>query len=209
LLLRPEPQRGNYLSTNLPVEVVVPSGCDDGRRRPSQKEPVDLDADAHGSKSLQQVDRRKYACTKLFYAIRQEKTSEALELIRQCVEMDEREISMSNKVSISGAGLLMNHSSFDIPVGKGVTPLIMASQRGNVMVVKALLGHKTCLVHVNHFSSTGSTALIQASHFGHLEIVKYLLLHGANVEQANYKSTTALMRAAQEGHEVSKPSSVV
>jgi hypothetical protein len=31
------------------------------------------------------------------------------------------------------------------------------------------------------------------------------------VEQANYKSTTALMRAAQEGHEVSKdkPSSIV
>ena len=84
---------------------------------------------------------------------------------------------------------------------KGVTPIILASQKGNITVVTELISKGANPVAV---SMTGSTALIQASHFGHFDTVRFLLRHGAIADQTNYKSTTALMRSAQEGHEVSR-----
>lgn len=78
----------------------------------------------------------------------------------------------------------------------GVTPLILAAQKGLLGVVILLLevGANPCQ------PSLTTTALIQASHFGHYNIVKDLIEKGALVNQTNQKGTTALMRACQEGH---------
>jgi len=81
--------------------------------------------------------------------------------------------------------------------GKGVTPIIIASQKGNISVVKALLDRGASPLAA---STTGCTSLLQAAHFGHCDVVRLLLKHGARIELANYKNTTPLMRAAQEGH---------
>jgi len=79
---------------------------------------------------------------------------------------------------------------------------MIASQEGNLDVVRALL-NRGANANTAMPQRSGSTALIQASHFGKLAIVEELLRHGAQVDQANLKNTTALMRACQEGHEVS------
>lgn len=83
---------------------------------------------------------------------------------------------------------------------KHVTPLILAAQKGNLVLVEALLhrGADPCAVGI-----TGVSAVLQASHFGHPQVLRMLLQHpkGARlVEKANYNNTTPLMRACQEGH---------
>jgi hypothetical protein len=92
---------------------------------------------------------------------------------------------------------------------KGVTPLILAAQKGNVKVLCKLL---TLGANVAECSSNGSTALLQAAHFGHRDIVQTILtwtnnnphsssiLASSLVEMPNSNMTTPLMRAAQEGH---------
>lgn len=81
---------------------------------------------------------------------------------------------------------------------KRVTPLVLASQKGPLEVVKELLFRGASPLTV---TLTGSTSLLQAAHFGHLEVVRLLLDNGAMMEMANYKNTTPLMRASQEGRE--------
>jgi uncharacterized protein len=90
---------------------------------------------------------------------------------------------------------------------KGVTPLILAAQKGNMAVVRALL---CCGVNPAAASFNGTTAALQAAHFGHAGILDLLLRAagsdasgGGNniIEAANANHTTPLMRAAQEGHE--------
>lgn len=93
--------------------------------------------------------------------------------------------------------LINKGAAVDVENGKGATPLILASQKGNCQVVAALLD-KDASPHAA--SQTGCTSLLQAAHFGHIEAVKVLLKHNARIEMANYKNTTPLMRAAQEGH---------
>ncbi len=88
----------------------------------------------------------------------------------------------------------------NVPNIKGVTPIILSSQRGNLKVTQTLFAHGA---NLSVSSYNGTTALIQASHFGHVDIVRFLLKHGALQNQANLKSTTALMRGSQEGHMVS------
>lgn len=78
----------------------------------------------------------------------------------------------------------------------GVTPLMLAAQKGDLDVTIALLEYGA-----NPCESNGhSSALIQACHFGHFDVVKILLEKGALVNQRNQTGTTALMRACQEGH---------
>jgi ankyrin repeat protein len=81
--------------------------------------------------------------------------------------------------------------------GKAVTPLIQASQKGNLTIVEELWKRGAC---IQQASVSGCTPLIQAAHFGHLDIVEFLLWKGASMEVGNHNGTTPLMRAAQEGH---------
>lgn len=78
----------------------------------------------------------------------------------------------------------------------GVTPLVLAAQKGDLDVIIALLEHGA-----NPCESNGhSSALIEACHFGNYDIVKILLEKGAFINQKTLSGTTALMRASQEGH---------
>ena len=90
---------------------------------------------------------------------------------------------------------------------KGVTPLMLASQKGNLRLVRDLLTRGAV---PSHASANGATPVLQASHFGCLECLELLLdsCYGQQQQQkgkslieiANYNHTTPLMRAAQEGH---------
>lgn len=109
------------------------------------------------------------------------------------------QIAIRDDCAIAAIGLIRHGAPVNYPNLKGVTPIILASQKGNMDIVTELIKNGANPVAA---SLTGSTALIQASHFGHFDIVHFLLNHGAIADQSNYKSTTALMRSAQEGHEV-------
>ena len=96
--------------------------------------------------------------------------------------------------------LLDYGASVEAENSKGITPLIMAAQKGNAVVIKELLRRGS---DPSHASANGTTAVLQASHFGHLHCLQILLQTpqgSALVETANYNHTTPLMRAAQEGH---------
>ncbi|KAL7466124.1 hypothetical protein ACHAXS_006421 [Conticribra weissflogii] len=110
-------------------------------------------------------------------------------------------LHLAIKEHATDAALHLIHSGACVhfPNARGVTPLILASQKGNIAVVRELL-RKGAMPNAS--TITGSTAFIQACHFGRLSVVEELLRYGAKVEQANYKNTTALMRASQEGHDV-------
>jgi ankyrin repeat protein len=83
---------------------------------------------------------------------------------------------------------------------KGVTPLILAAQKGNLPVVQALL-RPPHAVDPTTGASDGTTAVLQAAHFGHVDVLEMLLLQSDGlIEAANGNGTTPLMRAAQEGH---------
>ena len=108
-------------------------------------------------------------------------------------------VAIRDDCTIAAIELIRHGAPVDYPNLKGVTPIIIASQKGNMEIVAELIKNGANPVAA---SLTGNTALIQASHFGHFDTVHYLLNHGAIANQSNYKSTTALMRSAQEGHEV-------
>ena len=80
---------------------------------------------------------------------------------------------------------------------KRVTPLILAAQKGSIVLVRELL---RLGASPHDVSRVGSSAMLQAAHFGHLAVVQLLVESGGLVELANYKHTTPLMRASQEGH---------
>lgn len=95
--------------------------------------------------------------------------------------------------------LIQMGSDVNLQNSKGITPIILSSQRGNFEVTRSLFLHGA---NLNMTSRNGTSSLIQASHFGHIEIVRWLLKHGALQNQTNSKHTTALMRGSQEGHKV-------
>jgi len=76
------------------------------------------------------------------------------------------------------------------------TPLILASQKDYVEIVKLLL---SAGAKVNKKNSYNSTALILASKNNHVEIVKRLLDAGANVNQTDKDDATALIFASNNG----------
>ena len=96
---------------------------------------------------------------------------------------------------------------------KGMTPIILAAQKGNLIVVQELLrcGAWSCTAAQN-----GTTAILQAAHFGHCQVIECIIddyLHAVPIcdilrpstlieliDKPSSNGTTALMRAAQEGH---------
>jgi hypothetical protein len=107
---------------------------------------------------------------------------------------------------------------------KDCTPLILAAQMGNLVIVEALLNCGVSLHGLpleNRPGSLQPTAMIQAAYFGQVEVVEcmiqYYKLHTAErllepnasfwpktlehlIERSNENKTTPLMRAAQQGH---------
>ena len=104
------------------------------------------------------------------------------------------------KTPLEAALALIQHSHTEYSNAKGITPLILAAQKGNITVLRALLRHGAdpAVTSVN-----GTSALLQAAHFGHTDCLSVLLQCASGralTEVANNNGTTPLMRAAQEGH---------
>ncbi len=80
----------------------------------------------------------------------------------------------------------------------GMTPLMYASQEGNLEVFKKL-SEKGATIEKYQFGNP-NTPLMLASQNGHAEIVKILIEKGADVDEKTTIGRTALMMASEKGH---------
>ena len=100
--------------------------------------------------------------------------------------------------------LLKNKFNPNVVTTENVTPLITASNMGNIYAVKELLKYN---VKRNLRTHEGKSALMQASLKGHSNIVKILIKHGAKIHyrekiinKKSSKKKTALEMAQLCGH---------
>lgn len=80
---------------------------------------------------------------------------------------------------------------------KGDTPLVIASDKGNLEAVKLLLEYGADL---SLKDTNGDNALIRAAKKGHLDVVEELLFRKANINSVGQHNSTALMVAVENGH---------
>ena len=85
----------------------------------------------------------------------------------------------------------------------GVTPLLLATRKGHLDIVKKLVQKGA---DVNIATKSNYTPLFSASALGHFEIAKFLVLKGANVNVADsFTKTTPLHLAVEnERHDLCK-----
>jgi ankyrin repeat protein len=121
--------------------------------------------------------------------------------------------------------LLKADAKVTIRNGQGRTPLHLASQRGDVNILKRLLGHFD-LTPVSHSHSgraafhyrrmafldaadnLGNSSLHLASANGHTAVVEFLLGQGAKLDLANTEGVTALWTSVKHRHELTAASIV-
>ena len=105
-------------------------------------------------------------------------------------------LAIRENATEAALALLACGAAVDAENAKGITPLILSSQKGNCTVVRELLLRGA---NPGTSSTNGTTALLQAAHFGHGNVVESLLLKGGPglMELSNYNHTTPLMRASQ------------
>ena len=79
----------------------------------------------------------------------------------------------------------------------GTTALIMASEIGNISVIKALLKLNA---DIDYVDNAGKTALMFASEKGNADAVRVLISSGADVEAVDKDENNPLMYASQKGN---------
>jgi len=94
--------------------------------------------------------------------------------------------------------LLCCGANVNAQTGNGITTLHIATEKGYVKVVEALLEHNA---DVNSTIKYDITPLHIAARKGHLEVVEVLLKFGANTSSQDEYGRTALHIASKEGHE--------
>jgi ankyrin repeat protein len=80
----------------------------------------------------------------------------------------------------------------------GASTLFLASERGYLEIVQALLGREG--TDVNKRGGNGDTALHKAAMKGHIKVARALLQAGANARKSNEDGQTPLHYASGEGH---------
>lgn len=95
------------------------------------------------------------------------------------------------------AEYLLEKGAINVPHASGISPFLLAAQRGHLNVVKHLI--KTG-VDINQQNAQLMTALYLAVNAGMYEVVQALIEAGADVNQANDKGTTPLFIAAEKGY---------
>jgi ankyrin repeat protein len=81
----------------------------------------------------------------------------------------------------------------------GRTPLMHASSRGHLEVVRLLLGHPSAKATINHRNRHGETALVLASYKGRGMVVRALLEGGADPTIASNNGITPMAVAKRTG----------
>jgi hypothetical protein len=99
----------------------------------------------------------------------------------------------------SSVGLLLERGADPTTANdRGSTPLLTASRRGRLEVVRLLLAHPSAKSTVNHRDGEGATALWWACKCGRGGVVRALLEGGADPTTAHSDGTTPTALAKQE-----------
>ena len=93
--------------------------------------------------------------------------------------------------------LMWRHADPNYVDARQATPLLWASKKGHLQVVRFLCEARASL---DQAGLHGVTALLLASHPGHLELAQFLCEARAAVDQADQDGVTPLSMATQEGH---------
>lgn len=93
--------------------------------------------------------------------------------------------------------LLTKAGTVDPREERGWTPLMSASEGGQMKTIEFLLGKNAKL---NLKNELGDTALMRATVVGNLEVVKLLVEKGASIHLKNKKGYTPLMKAAERNY---------
>lgn len=88
------------------------------------------------------------------------------------------------------------NSVVDEPDDTAATPLILATLKGNINIVKWLLDKGA---DVNHKNQQGHSPLQYACSKGYKDIVEYLLSHGANINIQDNRGDTSIHRLVSLG----------
>ena len=94
--------------------------------------------------------------------------------------------------------LLAGNGDVNARKPNGFTPLMLASYKGHLEVVRALLDARAAMNA--KAEPSGATALTVASQEGQIEVVRALLAAKADPNVKGVNGTTALIQAAQRGH---------
>jgi ankyrin repeat protein len=105
--------------------------------------------------------------------------------------------SMGNGASLVRL-LLENGANPSLATANGMTPLMAASVRGDLAVIKQLVDKG---IDVNMRNGAGETALMFAATNGSAEVVGFLLNHGADAKIKSKRAETALGNAGTSGNE--------
>jgi ankyrin repeat protein len=105
--------------------------------------------------------------------------------------------ALKNDIPLCKTLLETGANTNEIHKGDGATPLICASQNGNLKIVQLLLKNG---VDVNGKRNDGATALICASQKGHSKIVELLLKNDADDTLKRNDGATALICAERNNY---------
>jgi len=103
----------------------------------------------------------------------------------------------NGQLNVLGKLLKKNKTDINSKDHTGLTPIMIASDKGHHKVVNFLLERGAA---VEEKTKDGQNALMLAAHRGHTEIVHLLYQHGANIDERSTNGETALILAARKGH---------
>eukprot|EP00936_MAST-01D_sp_MAST-1D-sp1_P001410 g1410.t1 len=111
-----------------------------------------------------------------------------------CDAVDDGDLAAVQRICADGSGGDLNAGD---PARNGTTPLLLASRKGDMTVLRALLEFGA---DPNVSGAWGFTPLMYAAIFGHVNCAQALLDAGASTEKSDMHGKIALDHARLEGH---------
>ncbi|XP_053306920.1 fibronectin type 3 and ankyrin repeat domains protein 1 isoform X2 [Spea bombifrons] len=107
-----------------------------------------------------------------------------------------RAVTMNDEPKVTSI-LQTGHVKADTPDKFGLSPLMVAAQKGYLRLVEILIDHGA---DVKQQDGSGKNCLMLACFSGHLDVVQYLRKQGASWESRDKGGCTAMHWAADGGH---------